>query len=256
LIRIEADAAILRVSLNRPEKRNAIDERMIAELRAAIEKAAREAEVRAILITGEGPDFCAGMDLAMFAESVGTELGNGGALEFFESAQRLAGLYRALRDQPKPVVAAVKGRALGGGCGLAMACDAILAAESAIFGFPEVNIGFVPAIVMSLLRRSVGEKRAFDLLASGEPIRAHEARNIGMITRVYADSEFDASAAEYAAALAAKSASAMGLTKKLFYDIDGMSFDAALDAGTQVNAIARTTADARRGFEQFGKRKR
>jgi methylglutaconyl-CoA hydratase len=160
------------------------------------------------------------------------------------------------RDCPKPVVAAVRGRALGGGCGLAMACDAILASESARFGFPEVNIGFVPAIVMSLLRRSVGEKRAFELLASGEPVPAREACDLGMITRVYPDPDFDASTAEYVTALAGKSASAVALTKKLFYSIDNLSFDAALDAGTQVNAIARTTADARSGFEQFGKRKR
>jgi methylglutaconyl-CoA hydratase len=251
--KVEVAGAVLRVTLNRPEKRNAIDDRMIAELRAAIEKASGEEDLRAVLITGEGQDFCAGMDLGVMAES---KSANAGVLEFLESAERLAGLYRALRDHPKPVVAAVKGRALGGGCGLAMACDAVLAAESALFGFPEVNIGFVPAIVMSLLRRSVGEKRAFDLLASGEPVHAREARDLGMITRVYPDSDFDASVAAYVAALAAKSASAVTLTKKLFYSIDNMSFDAALDAGTKVNAIARTTPDARRGFEQFGKRKR
>jgi methylglutaconyl-CoA hydratase len=251
LIKLETAGAVLRITLNRSEKRNAIDERMIVELRAALEKASGSADVRVVLLAAEGPDFCAGMDLAMMAESSGDS-----ALEFLESAQRLADLYRAFRDHPKPIVAAVKGRALGGGCGLAMACDAVLAAESAMFGFPEVNIGFVPAIVMSLLRRSVGEKRAFDLLASGEPVRAREACDIGMITGVYPDSDFDASVAAYVAALAVKSASALGLTKKLLYAIDGMSFDAATEAGTQVNAIARTTADARRGFEQFGKRKR
>jgi methylglutaconyl-CoA hydratase len=251
LIKFAAEGIVFRVTLDRPEKRNAIDERMIAELRAALEKASGSAEVRVVLLAGEGPDFCAGMDLAMMAES-----GNDGALDFLESAQRLADLYRAFRDHPKPIVALVKGRALGGGCGLAMACDAVLAAESATFGFPEVNIGFVPAIVMSLLRRSVGEKRAFDLLASGEPVGAREACDIGMITGVYPDADFDASVAAYAAALAAKSESAIRLTKKLLHIIDGMSFDASLDAGAQVNAIARTTADARRGFEQFGKRKR
>ncbi len=251
MIKLETAGAVLRITLNRSEKRNAIDERMIVELRAALEKASGSADVRVVLLAAEGPDFCAGMDLAMMAESSGDS-----ALEFLESAQRLADLYRAFRDHPKPIVAAVKGRALGGGCGLAMACDAVLAAESAMFGFPEVNIGFVPAIVMSLLRRSVGEKRAFDLLASGEPVRAREACDIGMITGVYPDSDFDASVAAYVAALAVKSASALGLTKKLLYAIDGMSFDAATEAGTQVNAIARTTADARRGFEQFGKRKR
>ena len=108
---------------------------------------------------------------------------------------------------------------------------------------------------MSLLRRSVGEKRAFDLLASGEPVHARETYEIGMITRVYPDSDFEASVAKYVEGVAAKSATAMELTKKLLHAIDGMSFDAALNAGTQVNAIARTTKDARRGFAQFGKRK-
>jgi methylglutaconyl-CoA hydratase len=251
LIQVEIDGAVLRLTLNRPEKRNAIDELTISESRAAIDGVSGNADIRVVAIAGQGPDFCAGMDLAMMASS-----NNAGALEFLESAGQLAGLYRALRHCPKPVVAAVKGRALGGGCGLAMACDAILASESALFGFPEVNIGFVPAIVMSLLRRSVGEKRAFELLASGEPVRAGEAYDLGMITRVYPDSDFDASVAAYVTALAGKSASAVSLTKKLFYSIDNMSFDAALEAGAQVNAIARTTADARRGFEQFGKRKR
>jgi methylglutaconyl-CoA hydratase len=251
MTKVERAGAVLRVTLNRPEKRNAIDEQMVSELRGAIEKASGDADARVVVIAAEGPDFCAGLDLSMLTQGDET-----GALEFLESAERLASLYRGLRSCPKPVIAAVKGRALGGGCGLAMACDAVLAAESARFGFPEVNIGFVPAIVMSLLRRSVGEKRAFELLASGEPVHAREACEFGMITRVYADADFDASVEAYVAALASKSASGMRLTKKLFYAIDGMSFDAAIQAGTQVNAIARTTEDARRGFEQFGKRKR
>jgi len=250
LIQVEIDGAVLRLTLNRPEKRNALDELTISELRAAVEGVSGNTDVRVVTIAGQGPDFCAGMDLTMMAAS-----NNDGALEFLESAERLADLYRTLRHCPKPVLAAIQGRALGGGCGLAMACDAVLAAESAQFGFPEVNIGFVPAIVMALLRRSVGEKRAFDLLASGAPVGARQACDLGMITRVYPDADFDASVAAYGASLAAKSASAVSLTKKLFYSIDNMSFEAALDAGTQVNAIARTTADARHGFENFGKRK-
>lgn len=251
MIQVDIIGPVLRIALNRPEKRNAIDALTISELRAAIEGVSDSPDVRVVTISGSGPDFCAGMDLGAMAESTGD-----GALEFLEAAGRLADLYRALRDCPKPVIAAVRGRALGGGCGLAMACDAILAAESAKFGFPEVNIGFVPAIVTSLLRRSVGEKRAFDLLVSGESVAAREACDLGMITRVYPDSDFETSVAAYVASLAAKSATAMELTKKLFYVIDGLGFDAALNAGTQVNAIARTTADARRGFEQFAKKKR
>jgi methylglutaconyl-CoA hydratase len=149
----------------------------------------------------------------------------------------------------------VKGRALGGGCGLATACDLILAAETAQFGYPEVKIGFVPAMVMAILRRSVGEKRAFELIVAGEIVDAREAHRIGMINRVYPDAEFERSVDEYVQSLAAKSASALQLSKRLLYHMDGMTFEAALQAGVHVNAIARETEDARRGIQQFVKKK-
>jgi methylglutaconyl-CoA hydratase len=250
LIRYEAEGPVTRIILSRAEKRNAIDDRMIAELRETLEKASEDANARAVLLAAEGSDFCAGMDLQMMAET-----SNAGANEFLKSAERLADLYQSLRDHPRPVIAAVRGKALGGGCGLAMACDAILAAESAKFGFPEVNIGFVPAIVMVLLRRTVGEKQAFELLTSGELIDARRACELGVITRVFPDSEFDTGVEAYVAALAAKSGSAVALTKELLYTIDAMSFEAALEAGAEMNAIARMTEDAKRGFERFGKRK-
>jgi methylglutaconyl-CoA hydratase len=204
LIKFNVTGSLARITLNRPKKRNAIDEQMIEDLREAIEKSCIEADVRVVMLAAEGPDFCAGMDLQMMADTA-----NAGATEFLKSAERLADLYQSLRDHPKPVVAVVHGRALGGGCGLAMACDAVLATESAKFGFPEVNIGFVPAIVMSLLRRTTGEKRAFDLATSGEPIDAREACELGMITRVFPDPEFEASVQTYVASLAAKSTSAI-----------------------------------------------
>lgn len=250
MIRFEITGAVARITLNRPEKRNAINEQMIAELREAVEKSSVDPEIRAVLLDAEGPDFCAGMDLQMMAESASGDL-----QEFRESAERLADLYQSFRDHPRPVIAAVRGRALGGGCGLAMACDVVLAAESAKFGFPEVNIGFVPAIVMSLLRRTTGEKTAFDLLTSGQLIEARRACDLGMITRVCPDAGLAASVESYVAGLTAKSASAVALTKELLYSIDGMSFEAALDAGVEVNAVARTTGDARRGFEQFANKK-
>ncbi len=244
------DGAVARITLNRPEKRNAIDERTIADLRDALARAEGAVEARVVLLTAEGPDFCSGMDLQMMAETM-----NAGADEFLKAAERLADLYKAIRCHPKPVAAAVRGRALGGGCGIAMACDVVLAAESAKFGFPEVSVGFVPAIVMALLRRSVGEKQAFELLTWGEAVGARRACELGMITRVFPDSEFEAGVAAYVSALAAKSATAVGLTKKLLYTIDGMSFEAALKAGAETNAVARMTEDAKRGFERFAKRK-
>jgi len=250
LIKYLATAPVARITLARPDKRNAIDDRMIAELRGALDRAAGEAETRVILIAAEGPDFCAGMDLAMMAES-----GDAGAVELLKAAERLADLYRAIRKHPKPVIAAVRGRALGGGCGLAIACDVVVAAESAKLGFPEVTIGFVPAIVMSMVRRVTGEKKAFELLTSGQPIGALEALETGLITRVIQDAEFDTTVESYVAGLAAKPPSAVALTKRLLYSIDGMNFDAALDAGSAMNALARMTKEARQGFESFARSK-
>ncbi len=238
--------AVVRITLNRPEKRNALNDAMIASLTEALPRAS----ARMVLISGAGPDFCSGMDLRQLQETA-----DAGVEKHLQSAAALAELYRALRRHPQPVVAAVRGRALGGGCGLANACDVILASESAQFGYPEVNVGFVPAIVMSMLRRSVGEKRAFDLLVSGVPVGAREAREIGLITRVYPDAEFEAGVEAYLAQLADKPPTAVSLTKKLLYEIDGMPFHAAMEAGVRMNALARMTEDARRGFERFAKKK-
>jgi methylglutaconyl-CoA hydratase len=160
-----------------------------------------------------------------------------------------------MRRHPKPIVAAVRGRAFAGGCGLATACDIILAAESAQFAYPEVKIGFIPAMVMAILRRSVSEKRAFELLATGDPIGALEAQNVGLINRAFPDAIFEASVESYVEALTAKSSSALSLTKNLLYHIDGMTFDAAIEAGAHANALARMTEDARRGIEKFAKKK-
>jgi len=137
---------------------------------------------------------------------------------------------------------------------LATACDLILASNSAQFGYPEIKIGFVPAMVMAILRRSVPEKRALELLATGEIISSRTALEIGMINRVFADSAFDNDVHSYAAQLATRSSSALALTKSLFYQMDSVAFDAAVSAGVQTNALARLTEDCRRGIQRFLKK--
>jgi methylglutaconyl-CoA hydratase len=131
----------------------------------------------------------------------------------------------------------------------------ILAAESASLGYPEVKIGFVPAMVAALLRRAVTEKRMFELLVSGEPVGAPEAKYIGLINQVFADAEFETGVEAYLANLTAKSASALSLTKQLLYHTDGMTLEKAIEAGVQMNALSRTTEDAKRGFAGFGKKR-
>jgi methylglutaconyl-CoA hydratase len=243
------DGAVARITLNRPEKRNALNDELIGALKDTLALAAEEKDVRVVLLTGNGQDFCSGADLAAFDRA-----SEEGVLDHLATARELADLFLAIRHHPKPVVAAVRGRALAGGCGLATSCDLILAAESALFGYPEVKIGFIPAMVMAILRRSVSEKRAFELLAGGDPIGTLEAQRIGLINRIFPDAEFEANVNVYVEALALKPASALSLTKNLLYHIDGMTFDAAIDAGVQANALARMTADARLGIKSFARK--
>jgi methylglutaconyl-CoA hydratase len=249
LIRYETADGVGRITLDRPEKRNALHPELIARLQDAFERAGGDPAARVILLCGAGPDFCAGLDLASLAGEPDDPLAHLG------SARALADLYLAIRRLPKPVIAAVHGRAYGGGAGLATACDLIVAAESAEFRYPEVNLGFVAAIVMSMLRRVVGEKRVFEMAALGEAVRASAAAEYGLVNHVYPDAGFDARAAAYAEALAAKSASALLLTKDLLYHIDGMTLEAAVHAGLYGNALARMTADAKRGIESFARKR-
>jgi methylglutaconyl-CoA hydratase len=160
-----------------------------------------------------------------------------------------------MRHHPRPIIAAVRGRALAGGCGLATACDLILAEESARFGYPEVNIGFVPAMVMAILRRNLSEKRAFELIATGSVLGAAQALTMNLVNHVFPDAEFETRVNEYAASLAAKSASAISLSKNLLYHMDSMPFEASIEAGVHGNALARMTDDALRGIEKFVRKK-
>lgn len=246
MIEFRVEAGVARITLNRPEKRNALNPELIAELRDALSRSATDENVRVVLITGAGSDFCSGADLAGLDRTA-----ESGVLDHIDAARHMADAFLEMRQHPRLVVAAVRGRALAGGCGLATACDLILAAETAKFGYPEVNIGFVPAMVMAILRRSISEKRALELIVTGEIITAKQAHAVGMINRVYPDEEFDACVEEYVAGLASKSASAVRLSKSLLYHMDGMTFDSAIDAGVHGNALARMTEDARRGIERF-----
>lgn len=244
------DSAIARVTLNRPEKRNALDDEMLGALKDSLALAAEEEQVRVVLLTGAGQDFCSGADLAALDRTA-----DAGVLEHLATARELADTFLKMRHHPKPIVAAVRGRAFAGGCGLATACDIILAAESAQFGYPEVKIGFIPAMVMAILRRSVSEKQAFELLTTGDPVGTVYAQSIGLINRVYPDEMFEANVEAYVELLAARPASAVSLTKSLLYHIDGMTFDAAIEAGARANALARMTVDARLGIKRFARKK-
>lgn len=238
---------IARLTLNRPDKRNALDGAMVAALHEAVAEAERDAGVHVIAIQGAGSDFCAGADLAQL-ERIAE---GAGPLENLDDATALGELFIRIRRAHRPVVALVHGSAIAGGAGLATACDVILAREDAVFGYPEVQLGFVPAMVMALLRRAVGEKRAFELVARGERISAHHARELGLVNHVYPRDSFDDETHAYLRGFTARSASALRLTKRLLYGMDGLAFEEAIARGAEVNVLARATEDCRQGVRDF-----
>jgi methylglutaconyl-CoA hydratase len=240
------DGGILTVTLNRPAKRNALSAEMIERLHQTLEQADLDAAVRVVLIRGAGKDFCAGLDLDELLASADRS-----PEENEKSALRLGRLFEQIRDLPKPVVAMVHGRALAGGAGLATACDLVVASESAQLGYPEIQRGFVPAMVMTLLRRLVGEKLALDLVLTGRVLTAHEALAAGLVSRVVPDGDLERESSGVAAQLAASSASALTLTKKLFYQVDGRGRSDGISLGARVNALARSTPEFREAIAKF-----
>ncbi len=242
----EVAGGVLTATLNRADKRNAIDAAMIDGLLAVIERADLDASVRVVAVRGSGKDFCAGMDLHELLASADHTLEQNR-----QAALHFAQVFLRMRRLPKPIVALVQGRALAGGCGLATACDLILTAESAQFGYPEVQRGFVPAIVMTMLRRAVGEKIAFDLATTGRLLDGSEAAAAGLASRVYEDADFEEQAGDVLRVLAEASPSALAFTKQQFYQLDGLSFEDGLRLGADVNAVSRSTPDFRAALSAF-----
>ncbi|HUQ99564.1 MAG TPA: enoyl-CoA hydratase/isomerase family protein [Gemmatimonadaceae bacterium] len=247
-IKVATDGAIGRITLARPEKKNALNRAMAEELGQALFTLS-ESPVTVVALDSEGPDFCAGADLGALEEMIDAP-----RQTHIDDAKALGHVFHTIRRMDKPVVALVKGRAFAGGAGLATACDIVLAEEGAKFGYPEVNIGFVPAMVMTMLRRSVGEKHAFDLVSTGRILSAAEALGIGLISRVFSGPEFDSLADAVLSKLAAAPRSAMGATKSLFYKLDGIGFLDGISAGIIANADARATTDFRDGVKRFTRR--
>ncbi len=252
VLRVEPTTdGVVHLVLNRPDKRNAMNGALVEALTGALQRTADDPEVRVLVLRGEGKDFCSGADLAEL-EAMAEQ----GAEASLADAVRMGELFLAMRRHPRPIVAAVQGRALAGGCGLATACDMILAREDARFGFPEVHLGFVPAMVMTLLRRKVVEGRAFELVTLGQRIDAAEAHRIGLANRIVASGSFLEEVEAFAGELASRPPSALRLTKRLLYGLDGLSVEEGIGRGAEVNTIARLTEACREGVQAFLERTR
>lgn len=246
VVNIIDEGALRIIELNRPEKRNALNDELIAALKDALREADADESLRAVVIRGVGKDFCSGADLAAIQK-----IANASYEENIEDASQLAELFELIRNVSVPVIAAVRGRALAGGCGLAMACDLVVADENATFGYPEVKIGFVPAMVAAILRRSLGEKEAFEILTQGFTMSASEANTIHLINAVFNGEEFEKAVLAYASRYEALSGSAVAMTKRLLYDIDARTFAEAIHLGVETNASARMTDDCKKGIAKF-----
>jgi methylglutaconyl-CoA hydratase len=240
------DRGILGITLNRAEKRNAINAASVELLHGFLEQADLDADVRVVVIRGAGKDFCAGADLDELLASAEHTPDQNEA-----SAYRLGQIFERIRSLPKPVLALVQGRALAGGAGLATACDLVLAGDTAQLGYPEIQRGFVPAMVATLLQRATGEKIALDLILTGRLLNAEEARVAGLVSRVVPADELEKEGNALALRLAGSSATALALTKRVFFEQEGKSFGEGIRLGAKVNAVARSTPDFRTSIASF-----
>src|SRR5436309_1056805 len=244
------EAALATITLNRPEKRNAISFELISDLMRALDEVA-QSPARVLILTGAGKAFCSGMDLKNLKALIGRspELS-------LEDSRTMVRLFRALYEFPKVTIAAVNGAAIAGGTGLALLCDFSLAVPEAKFGYTEVRIGFVPAIVSTFLLRQVGEKQARDLLLTGRLFDAEEAARMGLISEIVPADDLMKRARELAALLMENSPASLRATKQLLTDHARAELDAQIEAAVRENAAIRTTADFREGVSSFLEKRR
>jgi len=244
-LKLETSAEIAILTFDRPEKRNAISTEMIEELMAALDAAEGSAS-RVLILTGAGKAFCSGMDLEALKS-----LASQSHEENLEDSRRMARMFRRIWSFPKPTIAAVNGAAIAGGCGIATLCDFTLAVPEAKFGYSEVRIGFIPALVSVFLTRQLGEKRARDLLLTGRVIEAGEAHRIGLVTQLVSSEELMNAARTLAATLLASSPTSIARTKRLLFDFAAADVDRELGLAITGNAQIRSTQDFREGLSSF-----
>jgi methylglutaconyl-CoA hydratase len=244
-LNLEISGAIATITLDRPDKRNAISTAMITDLLSAFDDVEENA-ARVLIITGAGTAFCSGMDLDSLKA-----IAKQPAREHLKDSRRMARFYRRIWSFPISTIAAVNGPAIAGGCGIATLCDFTLAAAEAKFGYTEVRIGFVPAIVSVFLGRQIGDKRARDLLLTGRIIDAAEADRLGLITEIVPAAELMNAAKMLADSLLACSPVSLHKTKKLLCDFSAREVDRELKLAIRAGAKIRSTADFREGVASF-----
>src|SRR5579862_286523 len=239
------EAGVATITLAQPEKRNAISSQMIAELLAALDETER-GEARVVILTGAGKAFCAGMNLEELKALAGKSPGQN-----LEDSRRMAQMFHSLYAFPKPVIAAVNGPAIAGGCGLATLADFTLAVPDAKFGYTEVKIGFIPALVSVFLRRQIGEKLTRDLCLTGRLFDATEAKSLGLVNEIVASDQLMPAARKLASTLLANSPTSLTRTKRLISQMSEADLDREISMAVDANASIRATPDFREGLSSF-----
>jgi methylglutaconyl-CoA hydratase len=244
-IQLSYDAGVVTLTLNRPEKRNAISDQLMDELLRAFEEVA-SSPAQVLILTGQGKAFCSGMDLENLQALIGRS-----AEQSLQDSELVARVFRSLYEFPRVTIAAVNGAAIAGGTGLALLCDFTLAVPEAKFGYTEVRIGFVPAIVSTFLLRQLGEKQARDLLLTGRLIDAEEAHHLGLVKEIVPAEKLMGRARELAAQLMQNSPTSLLLTKRLLTEHARADLDRQIGAALRDNAAIRSTEDFREGITSF-----
>ena len=246
LVRTEIEESWAWLILNRPEKRNALNSELILELEAKLAAYEEGQEPRVLIISGEGNAFCSGLDLEELQK-----ISRKSFAESLQDARQYAQLLKRIYLHPKPVIAAVNGPAIAGGCGVASVCDMTLAASTARFGYTEARIGFVPVVVSYFLVRIIGEKRARELLLTARLVDAAEARGLGLVNEVVEIADLRSRVREVAKQLSANSPQSLRVTKSLLARLSASDLDEALDYGCELNARSRSTPDCIEGVAAF-----
>jgi methylglutaconyl-CoA hydratase len=244
-LKLEYDGPLATITLDRPEKRNAISSQMIDDLLAALDDVEKN-PARVLIVTGAGKAFCAGMDLDGLRA-----IANQSPLDNLKDSRQMARMFHRIYAFPKPVIAAVNGAAIAGGCGIATLADFTIAAPEAKFGYSEVKIGFIPALVSVFLRRQIGDKRSRDLLLTGRVVEAAEAYRFGLVTEIAPADKLAARAREVAASLLSASPTSIANTKSLLLQQDESALQVDLERAIQANAEIRATPDFREGLASF-----